>query len=841
MAGITSYPSGTLYLNDYLIGTDRENVNDTRSYKVSDVVSTILASLGDGTITSISTESSKFITATGGPITTTGTINLALSATGLSADAAVARTQFLRGDNTWSLPGPAAKNIIIQYNGAQITSDVNSINYTGNVSASAANLNVTVNMPGNTDSVDNVIAGTAISVSNPTGNVTIGNTGVTQARAGGNVTLSGGTGSVTISTTANAGSVTSVNPGLGIDAITNNTSNPEIDVDFTGANNYISQSESITVSTPGDIIEYNDLTASSVKSVEISDIPTDVLTAVNKYIDDADENKLKNATDTFNSTEKAQNMVSLTITEYNALVSGGIVDENTVYFIVGAGTSFTVNPVVTNNITGGTAGVDYTLSTTPSSVSGVSGTPYTFTTTINAGSGTYTAGNLPLTTSDTINSSSGNPYNKAITATGSWSAPAANTGQARLNITLQSGSSGTSIATAGFNSIWRYKSANSEPLDLNPIPAQSSGSYTFNAELEIMDANYEFVSGPEYEITEGSSNFQTGATTFTGGLVFNNTVTNVTQIIKAGYNIKQFLYTLNQVDSIVDSDGVTGGGAGVEYNLSFSGDLTGTYDINTPITGTLTATTTGNFQFTDTTTSKSVSITPFNITSITNETLTITGTTESTIPVTKTVTLDYTDNISGGSSNYTLSPIDGDTRTGAIGSAYNFGTITATPATGYYFSVAFNATQTGGTEPLSGTIPSVDSIAGQTLTGTVAQINANLSQSQLAPASNISYNTSYFAQGGGSSTNVTTSGTNGSNTGALTIGNGTVNATVSKTAPTGQASGNGVITWNYKPSGGSFGPPVNTYTFSSGDYVYASYTYTGVSNGDELKTIITEN
>jgi hypothetical protein len=59
-------------------------------------------------------------------------------------------------------------------------------------------------------------------------------------------------------------------------------------------------------------------------------------------------------------------MVSLTITEYNALVSGGIVDENTVYFIVGAGTSFTVNPVVTNNITGGTAGIDYTLSKTPS-------------------------------------------------------------------------------------------------------------------------------------------------------------------------------------------------------------------------------------------------------------------------------------------------------------------------------------------------------------------------------------------------------------------------------------------------------------------------------------------
>ena len=69
----------------------------------------------------------------------------------------------------------------------------------------------------------------------------------------------------------------------------------------------------------------------------------------------------------------------------------------------------------------------------------------------------------------------------------------------------------------------------------------------------------------------------------------------------------------------------------------------------------------------------------------------------------------------------------------------------------------------------------------------------------------------------------------------LTIGNGTVNATVSKTAPTGQASGNGVITWNKN------GSLQNTYTFNSGDYVYSSYTYTGVSNGDTLQTLITEN
>ena len=66
-----------------------------------------------------------------------------------------------------------------------------------------------------------------------------------------------------------------------------------------------------------------------------------------------------------------------------------------------------------------------------------------------------------------------------------------------------------------------------------------------------------------------------------------------------------------------------------------------------------------------------------------------------------------------------------------------------------------------------------------------------------------------------------------------------MNATVSKTAPSSQASDPVTITWNYKPSGGAF-TTVNTATFGAGDYVYSSYTYTGVSNGDELKTIINE-
>jgi len=52
------------------------------------------------------------------------------------------------------------------------------------------------------DVVDVISAGTGISVSNPTGNVTIGNTGVLSLIAGSNISLSASTGNITISTSA---------------------------------------------------------------------------------------------------------------------------------------------------------------------------------------------------------------------------------------------------------------------------------------------------------------------------------------------------------------------------------------------------------------------------------------------------------------------------------------------------------------------------------------------------------------------------------------------------------------------------------------------------------------
>ncbi len=128
MAITYTYPSGTLTIDDYLIGTDRSKENATNSFKVSDVISAILAALNIGTVESINGSNSTYISISGGPITTTGTLTTSLSATGTpSADT------FLRGDGTWSLPGPTPTDITTAYNGLgnTLTTDTASWKFTG--------------------------------------------------------------------------------------------------------------------------------------------------------------------------------------------------------------------------------------------------------------------------------------------------------------------------------------------------------------------------------------------------------------------------------------------------------------------------------------------------------------------------------------------------------------------------------------------------------------------------------------------------------------------------------------------------------------------------------------
>ena len=849
MPKIRSYGTVTPYNSDFIVGTDRETTNVTRNYKVSKIVDIILASLGIGTVTSIATTSGTFVSVTGGTITTAGTITMDISATGTPGT-----TTFLRGDGTWSEPGPAPTTIIGRYNSNLLTSDIDSINFTGaGVSASSSNQDVLLIIPGSGSAVDSVIAGAGISVSGPTGNVTITNVGATQARAGGNVTLSGGTGAVTVSTTANAGTVTAVNPGLGIDTIANNTSNPNVDVEYTGANNIVDVSESIVTASGDDLVEFNQLTSSNVKSARLREVDQSMLTLIKQTIDNADLNKIKNVEPAgFTTTAGANKIITLTITEYNSIVTK---DPNTLYLIIGAGTSFT--QTLARDVSGITGTGTYTLSPSlPQTVTGPNGTNFSFTTSISGTAGsTVTGSNMPLTTSGTIGSSDATTT-QVLTAT----VTAASIPQCSAVLGVTLGGNLSSNLSA-----WQYKSGTDQP-GATSAAANCPAGYSFNTEIEIIDANtHEFTAGPTYENTIGGS--------FTASPGFSGTANALSQTKTHGINgtidFKDYTATVTINDNVTDPTPDPGNSWAITSNTpsSFNEVISGlhngdsfswneptttgiqAYNASTPVgyswssasepTFTDSVGSTITFPFGGT-------ISGANATTVIN----IGGTIlYNSPPLVQFRKLDATAVIQAAVSGYANGTINNAVQTASGSSGtYTYTVPTITANTGYVLTggvvtlatnpVTFNSTpgQSGsGTtvgDPLIENNPTVTS-------GTITQISANLSQTQIAPASNISYNTSYFAQGtGGGSTNVQTNGTNDSKSGCptctLTIGNGTVNATVSKTAPNSQASDPVTLTWNKN------GVLQNTANFSAGNYVYSSYTYTGVSNGDTLLTTINE-
>ncbi len=849
MPKIRSYGTVTPYNSDFIVGTDRETTNVTRNYKVSKIVDIILASLGIGTVTSIATTSGTFVSVTGGTITTAGTITMDISATGTPG-----ATTFLRGDGTWSEPGPAPTTIIGRYNSNLLTSDIDSINFTGaGVSASSSNQDVLLIIPGSGSAVDSVIAGAGISVSGPTGNVTITNVGATQARAGGNVTLSGGTGAVTVSTTANAGTVTAVNPGLGIDTIANNTSNPNVDVEYTGANNIVDVSESIVTASGDDLVEFNQLTSSNVKSARLREVDQSMLTLVKQTIDNADLNKIKNVEPAgFTTTAGANKIITLTITEYNSIVTK---DPNTLYLIIGAGTSFT--QTLARDVSGITGTGTYTLSPAlPQTVTGPNGTNFSFTTSISGTAGsTVTGSNMPLTTSGTIGSSDATTT-QVLTAT----VTAASIPQCSAVLGVTLGGNLSSNLSA-----WQYKSGTDQP-GATSAAANCPAGYSFNTEIEIIDANtHEFTAGPTYENTIGGS--------FTASPGFSGTANALSQTKTHGINgtidFKDYTATVTINDNVTDPTPDPGNSWAITSNTpsSFNEVISGlhngdsfswneptttgiqAYNASTPVgyswssasepTFTDSVGSTITFPFGGT-------ISGANATTVIN----IGGTIlYNAAPPVQFRKLDATAVIQAAVSGYANGTINNAVQTASGSSGtYTYTVPTITANTGYVLTggvvtlaanpVTFNST-TGKPIPpsgdgLSAAAPLLENDPTVTA-GTITQISANLSQTQIAPASNISYNTSYFAQGtGGGSTNVQTNGTNDSKTDTLTIGNGTVNATVSKTAPNSQASDPVTITWNKN------GVLQNTANFSAGNYVYSSYTYTGVSNGDTLLTTINE-
>ena len=250
--------------------------------------------------------------ATSGAITTTAD----LSATGTPS-----ATKFLRGDNVWATPAGA-------YTSWTLDGD------TGTPQAI---------IDGNTATF---VGGTGIDTAvSATDTLTITNTGVTSIVAGSNISISGATGAVTISAT---GDLTGIDAGDGIRIDDGGTATPEVNVEYTGANNVIVKAPSLegTAINTADLIIYGDSSGSdAVKRGLVSDLPfapsgtVSGVTAVN-----------------FKTDGTALNVVSNTITSSGTMT--GVWQGSSSQYVNGEGDLVTFPTIPQGDITAVVAG-DY--------------------------------------------------------------------------------------------------------------------------------------------------------------------------------------------------------------------------------------------------------------------------------------------------------------------------------------------------------------------------------------------------------------------------------------------------------------------------------------------------
>ncbi|WP_277253110.1 phage upper tail fiber protein, partial [Neptunomonas phycophila] len=280
-----------------------------------------------GTVTSVQIATDAFLSATGGPITDAGTITMGLAATGTPS-----ASTFLRGDNQWVAPIVSA-GITVSNQSVPLTTDVGSFNFIGQgVTVTNVGNDITVNVPLPTSDVTSILAGTGINVSSGTGNVTISKSGVVSLVSGGGLTIvEGAAGVNTLTVTGQTqGTVTSVNAGPGLKLVDGTTSTvaPQLEIQYSGSDNYINRPLTEQAPDAEDIINFQDASSDEVRKVALSDIPVTALTQVNTAISNLNDNAVEHDTDTYTSVPKATKVITLTDAEYTALATK---DASTLY------------------------------------------------------------------------------------------------------------------------------------------------------------------------------------------------------------------------------------------------------------------------------------------------------------------------------------------------------------------------------------------------------------------------------------------------------------------------------------------------------------------------------
>ena len=581
MSIIYSYPTTQPTVDDLLIGTDVGDDNATKSFTVQSLVSLINAAAGSGTVTSVQIATDAFLTATGGPITDAGTVTMGLTATGTPS-----ATTFLRGDNQWVVPTVSA-GIGVFNNSNTVTTDVSSFNFTGAgvTLSSDAQGNVILNIPGATNAVESIIAGNGISLSDTTGDVVVTNTGVTGLVNGGGISiLQDSNGLATLSVTGQAqGTVTSVTAGSGLSLLSGTTVlNPQIGLDYTGADTYITQ-PAVAVPLAADLIPFHSVAGNTVNKVAFGDIQASTLALVNTSITAANADAITNTYDKSQQgaapndrtigAPPATQIVTCSAAEYTDMANAGELVSNFIYLTTAAAvTPNTVNFTVTDGITN-TGACAYNINTTlngsafggsNSSVTGAPGTSYTLQSTV-SGFGTCSfSANTVQTINGTIPTTP-SPASVTQTVSGTLTAPAA------------PGTSTASLASIDSTTYWNPGAA-STPGDYTITSNTQSGTNGNTYQGTGFNLSASVSNAAEWNLTGLSSSYSPSSGTFGSS---NNVVgTLFGSIVKRNYPVAWNItgsygsYILNQDYSVALSSNIPGasntisGSGSIDYNAN---------------------------------------------------------------------------------------------------------------------------------------------------------------------------------------------------------------------------------------------------------------------------------
>lgn len=367
MSIIYSYPTSQPTVDDLLIGTDVNDDNATKSFTVQSLVSLINAAAGSGTVTSVQIATDYSLSATGGPIRDEGTITMGLATTGVP-DTTTFLGYSAAGQLEWRLP-TVTSGIQVSNDSSTITTGdpLASMDFTGEgVEATSDSLgNVQISIPGAQNAIEKIVPGAGITVSSPTGNVTISNSGILSITQGDGITATTSEGVTTISAVSQAsGTVTSVTPGAGLrlDSESTSTASPIIGINYgnTPSNltsNYINQQDGFIVDEDSIIPHYTQRGGNKlVYQTRLGDVPLSALTNINNAITDSAANVVKNDTDVspfLEAVPRVDKVVTLTDAQYQTLITTSplpVEFGNTLYLTTAAGAAPVTQYDLTNNI-----------------------------------------------------------------------------------------------------------------------------------------------------------------------------------------------------------------------------------------------------------------------------------------------------------------------------------------------------------------------------------------------------------------------------------------------------------------------------------------------------------